>query len=133
MRYLIFLVLFIVNTCSFAQPESATEVLNHSELIRILSGLLLVVFIILFLSWIVKRFHMSNLSSSQGFEPIATMILGPKEKIMLIKAGARYLLIGVGTASINTLYDFGDELPPNFNMENRTSFAELLRSAVRKP
>jgi flagellar protein FliO/FliZ len=116
----------------FALPPGTPKVLDNSELIKILTGLLLVLFIIIVLSWVVKRFNVIQLSSSKGFEAIANMTLGPKEKITLLKVGNRYLLVGIGSASINTLYDFGEQLPDGFGLENKTSFADLLKSVVRK-
>lgn len=130
MRPLYVLAFYLMSTETFAQ--STPTVLNHSELVKILTGLLIVLFLIILLSWLVKRFNVIQLSSSKGFEVIASMILGPKEKIMVLKVGARYLLIGVGAASVNTLYDFGEQLPADFKIENKSSFAELLKSAVRK-
>jgi flagellar protein FliO/FliZ len=130
MRPFFALAFYLMSPVIFAQ--TFPTVLNHSELVKILTGLLLVLFIIILLSWLVKRFNVIQLSSSKGFEVIASMMLGPKEKIMVLKVGQRYLLIGVGVASVNTLYDFGEHLPADFKIENKSSFAELLKSAVRK-
>jgi flagellar protein FliO/FliZ len=121
-----------MSSTAFAMQPGTPKVLDHSELIKILTGLLLVLFIIIVLSWVVKRFNVIQLSSSKGFEAIANMTLGPKEKITLLKVGNRYLLVGIGSASINTLYDFGEQLPDGFGLENKTSFADLLKSVVRK-
>ena len=122
-----------MSSAVFALPQAAPKALDHAELAKVLTGLLLVLFIIIILSWIVKRFNFVQLSSSKGFEAIANMTLGPKEKITLLKVGTRYLLIGIGSSSINTLYDFGEQLPDGFGLENKTSFADLLKSVVRKP
>ena len=75
---------------------------------------------------------MVKLSSSKGFQSIATMTLGPKEKIMMLKVGERYLLMGVAAASITILHDFGEQLPQGFDPDNKATFGELLKSAVRK-
>ncbi len=79
-----------------------------------------------------KRLNVVNLSTSRGFQTIASLTLGPKEKITLLQVGARYLLIGVGATAINLLYDFGEQLPEGFDPENKTSFADLMKSAIRK-
>lgn len=132
MSYLIILFSCLISTAAYAHPQAAPMVLDHSELIKILTGLFFVIFIIVLLSWLVKRFNVVQLSTSRGFEAVATMTLGPKEKITLLKVGSRYLLIGVGSGAINTLYDFGEQLPDGFSSENNASFAELLKSVVRK-
>jgi flagellar protein FliO/FliZ len=115
-----------------AASNASPALLGHSELVNILSSLLLVIVLIVLLSWLVKRLNVVQLSSSKGFESISSMTLGPKERMMIVKVGSRYLLIGIGASSVNTLYDFGEQLPDGFNQENKTSFAQLLKSAIRK-
>ena len=132
MRYFVAILLSIVTQASLAESNSMPSGLNHAELVKVFGGLLLVLLVIILLSWIVKRFNVVQLSSSKGFATVATMIIGPKEKISLIKVGDRYLLIGIGAATVNTLHDFGDQLPSGFLAEDKPSFADLLKSAVRK-
>ncbi|RUR05933.1 flagellar biosynthetic protein FliO [Legionella sp. km772] len=132
MPYLLVLGLYLISAATFATSTTAPAVLNHSELVKILTGLLLVLFVIFLLSWLIKRFNVVQLSSSKGFNVIASMTLGPKERILLIKVGARYLLIGIGTSTVNTLYDFGEQKPEGFDVENKSSFADLLKSTLRK-
>lgn len=132
MPYLIVLGLYLISTAAFADSQTAPGVLNHSELVKILTGLLLVLLVIFLLSWLVKRFNVVQLSSSKGFNVVASMTLGPKERMLLLKVGARYLLIGVGASSVNTLYDFGEQMPEGFDVENKSSFADLLKSTLRK-
>lgn len=106
--------------------------ISQGEFLRIMLGLLSVLLIIVALSWIVKRLQGVHLGSAKGFQSIASMILGPKEKIILVKVGVQYLLLGVGSGHITLLYDFGEELPPGFDAANKPSFATLLKSAVVK-
>jgi flagellar protein FliO/FliZ len=106
--------------------------ITQSELMRIILGLLSVLILILCLSWLVKRLQRVHLGSIRGFQTIASMILGPKEKIMLLKVGPRYLLLGFGSGHVTLLYDFGEELPTGFESMNKPSFAELLKKAVVK-
>ncbi|WP_454785991.1 flagellar biosynthetic protein FliO [Legionella sp. WA2024007413] len=105
--------------------------LNHGELIRVLMGLLLVLLIILILSWVVKRLHGMQMGSAKGFQSVASMILGPKEKITLLKVGTRYLLIGSGSGYVTMLHDFGEQLPTGFESINKASFADLLKSVKK--
>lgn len=133
-RLLISLCCTVFTTLVHALPaEHAGATLSHGELTRVITGLLLVLIIIIALSWLIKRLNLVNLRSSQGFELIASMILGPKEKIMLMKVGEQYLLMGVAGGSISMLYDYGKALPSGFSVENKPGFAELLKSAIGKP
>ncbi|KTD03410.1 flagellar biosynthetic protein FliO [Fluoribacter gormanii] len=105
--------------------------LNQGELMRVVMGLLFVLLLILVLSWLVKRLHGMQMSSTKGFQSVASMILGPKEKITLLKVGARYLLVGSGSGHVTLLYDFGEQLPTGFDSMNKTSFAALLKSVTK--
>ena len=132
MRYFISLILFFMSTVSQALPAESPNLISHNELMRVITGLLCVLLLIVCLSWIVKRLNVVKLSSSNGFQSIASMSLGPKEKIMLLKVGERYLLMGVGASTVSILHDFGEELPKGFSSDNKPTFSELLKSAVGK-
>ncbi|MCE0723414.1 MULTISPECIES: flagellar biosynthetic protein FliO [Legionella] len=98
---------------------------------RIVMGLLLVLLLIIALSWVIKRLHGMQVGSAKGFQSIANMILGPKEKITLLKVGTRYLLVGSGSGQVTLIYDFGEQLPTGFDPINKTSFADLFKSVVK--
>ncbi len=65
------------------------------RLLRMVLGLFSVVLIILFLSWLIKKLNVVHVSSAKGLKAEASIMLGPKEKVVLLKAGERYLLLGV--------------------------------------
>lgn len=104
-----------------------------NEWLRVSLALLIILAIILALSWLLKRLNGGMLNASKGFQSIATMVLGPKEKLMLVQVGDKILLLGIGSGCVNMLYDFGHELPLGFETENKSSLKGLLKSAVRKP
>lgn len=132
MPYFTALFLLAVSQIASALPIEHHQAVTHSDVVRILVGLASIVAVIIVLSLIIKRLNLINLSSSKGFQQVASMVLGPKEKIMLLQVGQRYLLMGVGSGTITMLYDFGEQLPQGFGVEEKASFAELLKSAVRK-
>lgn len=132
MMKLILLTLTLISPELFAQSNDGPNALTHIELTRVCGGLLLVLMVIMALSWIAKRLQVVNLSTSKGFQTIASMALGPKERIILLRVGTRYFLTGAGGGAVTLLYDFGEQLPAGFDTESRSSFAEVLKSAVRK-
>lgn len=105
----------------------------NNEWLKVSLALLFVLGLILILSWLVKRLHGVNFTTSKGFQLIASMTLGPKEKIMLVQVGGQYLLMGVGSGTVTMLYDFGQELPLGFEPDKKQSLSELFKSSVRKP
>ncbi|WP_141676659.1 flagellar biosynthetic protein FliO [Legionella jamestowniensis] len=117
---------------AWANNASKASSISNSELLRVMSGLLLVVGVIVLLSWLLRRLNNAGLGNSNGFKVIASMSLGTREKIMLINTGNRFLLLGVTSGSINTLHDFGEELPVGFLSDTKTSFSEFLKTALGK-
>lgn len=132
MMKLIVLTLILISPQLFAQSNDSPNALTHIELTRVCGGLLLVLLIIMALSWIAKRLQVVNISTSKGFQTIASMTIGPKERIILLRVGTRYFLTGSGGGAVTLLHDFGEQLPAGFDAENKSSFAEILKSAVRK-
>ncbi len=131
-RHFILLTSLLISTVASALPAESSNLISRNELMRVIMGLLFVLLIIICLSWIVKRLNLVKVSSSKGFQSIASMTLGPKEKIILLKVGDRHLLMGVGASTVSLLYDFGEQLPPGFDSENKPAFAEFLKTAVGK-
>lgn len=132
MPYLVSVFLLFLSNLAWAADTANLGGMNHNELFRMIFGLAIVVLVILFLSWLAKRMNGVSFTSGKGFQYMGGMVLGPKEKIVLLKAGNRHLLVGVGAASISMLYDFGEELPPGFVADNKSTFADALKSAIGK-
>ena len=132
MRIYYLIISLLINKAALALPAESPHLINHNELTRVVGALFCVLIIILALSWLVKRLNVVKLSSSKGFQSIATMTLGPKERVMLLQVGGRYLLIGIGAGAVSTLCDFGQQLPSGFELDNKANFKELLKSAVGK-
>lgn len=125
-------VLGLISPVLCALPVENPNMITHGELTRVIGGLFLVLLIILILSWLVKRLQSVNLGSSKGFQSIASIHVGPKERLVLMKVSSRYLLMGVGTGTITLVYDFGEQLPAGFDGDNKPAFSELLKSAIGK-
>ncbi|KTD16506.1 flagellar biosynthetic protein FliO [Legionella jordanis] len=132
MRHVVGVVATLFSASIWASSRTGTGSINHTELIRVMAGLLLVVGVIVFLSWLLKRLNRVNFGSSNAFKVIASMNLGTREKIMLLNVGKRYLLLGITAGSINTLHDFGEELPSGFLLNDKGSFSEFLKTALGK-
>lgn len=118
---------------SLAAERVSSIGVSHTEIFRLCGGLLAVLVLIVLLSWLVKRLNLVQINAAPGFQVISTLVLGPKEKILLLQVDARYLLLGVTAGSINLLHDFGNTLPQGFELGVKPSFSQLLKSVVVKP
>ena len=94
-------------------------------------SLLLVLGAIFALAWLLRRV--------QGFRPAAAGVLrvqggvqvGPKERVLWIRAGDTDLLVGVAAGRVQTLHVFEQPLPDAPQPAAQPGFAEALRRAVR--
>lgn len=130
MRLIYLLSSLLLSKPLFAQAVSPGA-LSQAELGRIVLGLVVVLLIILALAWLLKRLHGFQ-PATQGFKTLASYNLGTRERIVLVQAMNRYLLLGITAGSINTLHDFGDSLPLDLNPGESQSFARLLKSYIGK-
>ncbi|MCC5016109.1 MULTISPECIES: flagellar biosynthetic protein FliO [unclassified Legionella] len=130
--FFLFLANLLPLTAEAATLSSNPAAISSGELMRVMGGLLLVVLVIVFLSWLLRRLNGTGLANTSGFKIIAYLNLGTREKIMLVKVGNRILLLGVASGSINTLHDFGEELPAGFEAESKASFTAFLKTALGK-
>lgn len=122
----------LISLSVWATPMTNAPAIDKSYLFRVIGGLILVILLIIMLSWLVKKVNGVNLGSAKGFQLISSMTLGPKERVVVIKYNARYFLLGVGSASVNLLHDFGDQSPEEAELVNKPSFGDILKSAVGK-
>ncbi len=100
-----------------------------------LSSLLSLVFVLALIPvslWLARRFMAGAPGrSSQG--PIrirASAAVGPRERIMIVEAAGKSLLVGVTAQSMSTLVEF--EHAPEFEETEAASFATLLKG-MRRP
>ena len=84
---------------------------NAAYLVKVFSGLALVIALIFAMSWLVKRFGQGTFLSNSNMKIINSLSLGTKEKIVVVEIGERQLLLGVTANSIQTLHKLEAPLP----------------------
>lgn len=96
-----------------------------------LLSLLVVLALIPVSLWIVRRFT-TGTAGRGGQGPIqirASVALGPRERILIVEAAGRHLLVGVTAQSMQTLAEFDD--PVELEDAAPASFARLLKGMRR--
>ncbi len=73
-------------------------------------SLMVVLGLIFALAWLLKRVQGVRIGGGASLRINAGLQVGPKEKVLIIEAAGRHLLIGVTAGSINTLHVF-DQAP----------------------
>lgn len=103
----------------------AKPVLDVNASLTVLFSLILIVALIFLLAWCLKRFGVGNVNSNQTIKVISTVAFSTKDKVALIEAGDKQLLIGVSPGRINTLHVFDEKIQ---EAEQQSAFSSVMAS-----
>ncbi|MCL1124372.1 flagellar biosynthetic protein FliO [Shewanella surugensis] len=103
--------------------KAAADPSSISSLASMFGGLVVVLLIIFFLAYLVKRFNLAP-NSNSVIKTIATSPLGQKEKLMIVEVEGRQYLLGVTPHQVNLI----DKLDTPIEQQAE-SFASRLRQA----
>lgn len=126
--------LFSVFAWGAAPPVSAPVTVTYSpagQIIKMAIGLVIVLVMIFLLAWLARNYMGFNPSSNTSLKPLAGVLVGQKERVVLMQVGERQILIGVAPGQINLLHviEKGDEV--TVAVENSLSpFAEKLKRSL---
>lgn len=98
--------LFIVLPSSFAHaatPSPAGEALGG--FVQLLPSLALVIAFIFGSLWLLKRLSMPRGATAGLLRVIAAQAVGPRERVVLVEVGGRWLVLGVAPGSVRSLAD----------------------------
>lgn len=133
-----FVFLMLITSCWIhAAPEAqavpAPDIITGASVLRLLLGLGFVIFLIVALAWLAKRY--GNLTASnQDMKVIASLPLGAREKAVLIAVGDKQVLLGVAPGRVNLIESFDGEVVAD-NASAPVSgmpFAQALVEAVQR-
>lgn len=100
-------------------------------------ALLLVLALVVGLGWLLKRMPGSSFRPVDGIKVVASVTVGPKERVVVLEVGGQQLLLGVTAGGISTLHSLDEPLPvpPPVRLpelKNLPNFAQLLQQRLRK-
>jgi len=115
----------------YASPNTAPASLpiGSTELLNVGGGLIFVVFAIIVLGIIYAKTQGLRPGTNGVIKVVATQPLGPKERLAIIEIADQQLLIGMTTASVQTLHVF--DRPVAIVNEASPSFSARLRSMIK--
>ncbi|WP_334048168.1 flagellar biosynthetic protein FliO [Alteromonas gracilis] len=85
-----------------AFAQSTQSITNPTSVLSIFLSLLVVVGVIFALAYVMRRFNVTAMGSNQ-MKVAASMVVGTKEKIMVIQVGDEQHLIGITSHNISHL------------------------------
>jgi flagellar protein FliO/FliZ len=120
--------------CSWAQAGSSAATGAAAPAGPSLLPMLLVLALVLALipvsMWLLKRLGAGSPAAAAGMKVIGQLALGPRERLVIVEAGERWLLLGVTAASINRVGTLPKGVQPDA-APVATGFAQLLNAARR--
>ncbi|MCC5857868.1 MAG: flagellar biosynthetic protein FliO [Ectothiorhodospiraceae bacterium] len=90
--------------------EVARPGVDTAALLRVTVGLAVVLLLIVGLGWVMRRLGGVQSHGNGKLRVLAGVSVGPKERVVLLRAGDKQLLLGVGPGQVRTLHVFDQPL-----------------------
>jgi len=110
-----------------------TDPMSGGYLIQLILGLVVVIICIVALSWLAKRMQKLQSSSEGSLKIIDGVNMSARERVVLLQAGDKQILVGVAPGRVNTLHVFDQsivEVDDDSNASNTGSFSEKLSAII---
>ena len=121
-----------------AAPAAATAPMVNSgvagQLTQLVFGLLLVLGLIFFLAWLLRRVQQAGpAGKGQVIELIGSRALGPRDRLMLVQVGNEQILLGLSPGTITALHVLKEPIEVPSTSEKATpEFAQHLLRILGK-
>ena len=110
-----------------ASPVSA------GSLVQLTLSLVVVVGVILAASWLLKRFKVPGVRGGIGaLSVIDQLVLGPRERIVLVRGGEGQVLVGIGAGGVVALTPLATPIALPAAPVAQPGFAERLREMMKR-
>ena len=119
------------------KSESAAANISRSpvgagSVLQMIAGLALVVILIFALAWAVRRFGSVSSNARGALRVVGALSMGARERVVLIEAGDKQILLGVAPGRVQTLHVLDEPIRAQpAGVSQAGGFAERLRTAMR--
>ncbi|MCE7765158.1 flagellar biosynthetic protein FliO [Pseudomonas putida] len=115
-----------------ATPATAPGSLG-GQLAQMVFGLLLVVGLIFFLAWVLRRMQSTAVKGGQVIEIVGSRAIGPRDRLLLVQVGKVQILIGHTPGSIEALHVLAEPVEVPAGARQATpEFAQRLMELMGK-
>ncbi|MFJ7793579.1 flagellar biosynthetic protein FliO [Pseudomonas sp. NPDC096950] len=104
------------------------------QLTQLVFGLLLVLGLIFFLAWLLRRVQQAGpAGKGQVIEIIGSRALGPRDRLMLVQVGNEQILLGLSPGTITALHVLKEPVQvPGMTEKSTPEFAQRLMELLGK-
>ncbi|WP_223487752.1 flagellar biosynthetic protein FliO [Pseudomonas sp. A-RE-19] len=123
-----------VTTAATAAAAPAVSSGVAGQLTQLVFGLLLVLGLIFFLAWLLRRVQQAGpAGKGQVIELIGSRALGPRDRLMLVQVGNEQILLGLSPGTITALHVLKEPVQVPSGTEKATpEFAQRLLELLGK-
>ncbi|KIP95658.1 flagellar biosynthetic protein FliO [Pseudomonas fluorescens] len=120
-----------------AAPAATAPMVNSGvagQLTQLVFGLLLVLGLIFFLAWLLRRVQQAGpAGKGQVIELIGSRALGPRDRLMLVQVGNEQILLGISPGTITALHVLKEPVEvPSASEKATPEFAQHLLKILGK-
>lgn len=120
-------------TVAPATPPAAAPGSLGGQLVQMVLGLLLVVGLIFFLAWALRRMQGAAPKGGQVIEIVGSRAIGPRDRLLLVQVGKEQILIGHTPGSIEALHVLAEPVEvPTSARQATPEFAQRLMELMGK-
>ncbi|WEK32496.1 MAG: flagellar biosynthetic protein FliO [Candidatus Pseudomonas phytovorans] len=132
-----FAALLASQVCLAAATPTATPAVAPGsvggQLAQMVFGLLLVVGLIFFLAWVLRRMQSTAVKGGQVIEIVGSRAIGPRDRLLLVQVGKEQILIGHTPGSIEALHVLAEPVEVPAGARQATpEFAQRLMELMGK-
>ena len=111
-----------------AKPVVDTGI-DANQFWKVMLGLFFVLVCIIVLAYVVKKVNGIGLTNHHFFQVISGVAIGTKERLLLVKAGDEYFIIGVSQGGISKIHDYGEKL--KVDDELKSNFSQTFKKIIK--
>lgn len=115
-----------------AVASAAGPIHNSGAVVQMFLGLFAVLLLIFALAWLLRKVGQGGLLSNPHLKVMASLALGPRERLVVVAAGSQQLLLGVAPGRISTLHVFDEPIITAADTPASSEFAKKIHALMNK-
>ena len=112
--------------------EVGSSLFTGNYLLQVVGSLFLVIFVLLGVMVLLKRFNTLGASTGGFIQVLASTPLGQRERAVLLQVGTDQILVGVAPGNVTTLHRLSEPVAP-IESETSLSFKDVWSFASNRP